>query len=91
MSHLEIFCKSGGFDLLRLILKGGKPGGYNPSFQIFSKVLGIICNLKDFFEIDFFKNIVSDLRNLCMDYALNRIDEESLRVVDKKELGIFIH
>ena len=31
------------------------------------------------------------MKILCLDYALNRIDEETIRSIDKKDIGIFIH
>lgn len=37
------------------------------------------------------KSLVFEIRDLCLDYAQNRIDEESLRSVDKKEIWVFIH
>lgn len=95
---IEIFCQSGGFDLLKLALKGqdsshAKAGklDYTPSFHMFTQVLNLVFSLKDLLEFDFYSALVADLRDLCLDYALNRIDEDSLRSVTKKDLSLFIH
>ena len=95
---LEIFCQSGGFDLLKLVLQGPKSSSssnanedYAPSFQVFTRVLTLVSSLKDFLEFDFYAELVADLRDLCLDYAQNRIDEDALRIVTKKELSLFIH
>jgi hypothetical protein len=37
------------------------------------------------------RSLVYEIRDLCLDYTQNKIDEESLRSVDKKDIGIFIH
>jgi hypothetical protein len=98
ITHLEVFCQSGGFELLKLILQGHArkgvkptPGGYNPAFRLFTRVMGIVYNLKEYFELPFYQSLVFDLKDLCLDYAQNRFDEDALRRVDKRDLGLFIH
>jgi hypothetical protein len=94
---LEVFCQSGGFDLLKLVLQGPKSSSsgnasadYTPSFQVFTQVLTLVSSLKDLLEFDFYAELVADLRDLCLDYAQNRIDEEALRIVTRRELSLFI-
>lgn len=98
VTHLQVFCRSGGFELLKLLLTGqekkdGKlqPGGYIPSFRLFLRVMGIIYSIKEYFELAYFQRLVYEMKDLCMDYALNKIDEESLRKVDKRDLAKFVH
>ena len=95
---IEIFCQSGGFDLLKLALKVRNSSsvkadkhGYTPSFHMYTQVLNLVFSLKDLLEFDFYSALVADLRDLCLDYAQNGIDEDSLRSVTKKDLSLFIH
>jgi hypothetical protein len=34
---------------------------------------------------------VFDLKDLCLDYAQNKFDEDALRKVDNRDLGLFIN
>lgn len=76
VNSIEIFCQSGGFDLLKLALKGENRSqakeakhNYTPSFHMFTRVLNLVFSLKDLLEFDFYSALVADLRDLCLDYA----------------------
>lgn len=55
------------------------------------RVMGIIYSTKDYFEPSYFQKLVFDMKDLCMDYALNKIDDESLRKIEARDLAKFVH
>jgi len=95
VSSLEIFCQSGGFKLFLLALRGrqqsqGAACNFLPSFFLYTQVLELIHSLKEYLEFDYYKTLVEELRDVCMDYVKNRIDEDSLRHVTRRDQAAFI-
>lgn len=93
VNSLEIFCQSGGFELLKLALGGGGEAGasatenrcFTPSFASYAQVLELVHSLKEYLEFGYYQGVVEDLRDICLDYAKNRIGADSLRYVTRKD------
>lgn len=93
---VESFCRSGGFDLLKLALKGPRGAqtladrkSYTPSFPMFNQVLTLVYGLRDILRPTFYSKLAFELRDICLEYARNYIDEDSLRFISKKDLTVF--
>lgn len=95
---LQTFGQSGGFELLKLMLRGPSrqdhpdiSDRYTPSFQLFSQVMSILFSQREYFEPQFFRDLVVEIRDLSLDYAENRMDQDSLRSVTKRDFNVFVH
>ena len=56
---------------------------------MFNQVLNLVAGVKDLLDETFLDELVSDLRDICFDYAKNNIDQDSLRNLTKNEITAF--
>jgi hypothetical protein len=60
------------------------------SFNFFTQVLKLVYDIKDYLEPDFYCELVSQIRDIAVEYSRNLIDEIALRKVTKKEIANFV-
>ena len=92
IASLEAFCRSGGFQFFEKVLAGNSKHGScepTPSLQTFTKVLNFVHSVRDFLEPKVVADAALSLRDICLDYARNRIDADSLRQISKADLTAF--
>ena len=53
--------------------------------------MNLIYAFKEHLDTNLYLETVKGLRDACLNFAENKVDDESLRVVTKKDLNIFIH
>lgn len=94
INSLEAFCQSGGFELLLMALRGKKQAdgsilGFT-SFLLYAQVLEVVLSLKEYLQFEYYRGVVEEVRDVCMDYVKNRVDEDSLRHVTRRDQEAFI-
>lgn len=58
---------------------------------MFNQVINLMHNVKDYLDQSFVKEFAFELRDICFDQSKNKIGEEALRSIEKKDLTAFTH